>query len=892
MAGEKFYLDFISDGWGKVEINEPIGYSGTSFELKQKNKGYGRDIYFSGGETQYEFSYYRDHYLDKLLYYNHRFGFESKVNLIIQVSGIDNIVGELDFATATTDDLEYFKCKVIQNGDLQILKRRRETKVDIMSNTNVDGVTVDGFGLFPQNMLLKNKPTYQVSKWEELAGYNHRMVTKDSRRYTVNTSQNLIKSEINDSYTFFAVESNNFNDFELIKAKNNLKDIKINIKGCSGLLNTGESNSGNGYVNFELVLRYGNYIKGSPAVIGFSSHNPSLLEVISPAVPDIISHKKVLLTKSLDEGQTYSFSNLDFNYTIDSLNRDESIWLCYEFYLRQSSSNIGAKFFCDTSLNLKNIDITTISYAYNSITPTFRLIDVMRQVVKSTSGLDIIAPRFDIGGEFYDNRLFNGNFLRQITKNGFKISLEDIEKSLPELNCDYEIAHDGRIFFGTEKDFYTNIECGFFDNTQFSSMNKMANPRFTVNEFWFMYKKFQSLKENEEVNSADVIHGESKLTFFNKRVENKKEVSVEWCRDAFLIEENRRKSLEITTSTSSQNDDDIFAIDTIDTLADVPFTEVTELQHSFISNTQLSLKTNGDVNFISMGITVGSLFSINAPDQNAREYTVYEVSESELKITKNSGANLGNNNDGIRSTSYSYTLDKDYIPFTNYTNQKITAFNLQAPKDYSNLRYSIGQNTWNYWKEYIATCNFYWSDKKLQNSWYKNNPECTTVYQGKTIKEGDPFDTNGITPILTPFLFNDIIFCNVEFEDFIELQKRIRTDRGFIRCIDKNNRVIKVHPIDMKWEVSSKQLTIKGEERYEASDMTIETSNLFTLINNETRVKNLLWKIQNDKLSVYDMNRQRLYNERYWDVISVNNALPTSLSQLKEWMGLIGTEIE
>jgi len=872
MAGEKFYLDFISDGWGKVEINEPIGYSGTSFELKQKNKGYGRDIYFSGGETQYEFSYYRDHYLDKLLYYNHRFGFESKVNLIIQVLGIDNIVGELDFATASTDDLEYFKCKVIQNGDLQILKRRRETKVDIMSNTNVDGVTVDGFGLFPQNMLLKNKPTYQISNWECVPLYETIVAKTGSsaRRYNVfNPCLSILKSDINDTFTSFeAFNQTSPPEHLFITAKDNLKNIIINISDLSIHFDTDVDNGGNGYVNLQLKIKYGFTID--------------------------TSKEMVLLSVQKDEHESYDF-NGGIVKTIDSLQRGESIWI--DFYMKTVQSTdviIGGTPRFEVFLKIPKMktEITAISYAYNSITPTFRLVDVMRQVVKSTSGLDIIAPRFDIGGEFYDNRLFNGNFLRQITKKGFKISLEDIDKSLPELNCDYEIAHDGRIFFGTEKDFYTNIECGFFDNTQFSSMNKMANPRFTVNEFWFMYKKFQSLKENEEVNSADVIHGESKLTFFNKRVENKKEVSVEWCRDAFLIEENRRKSLEITTSTSSQNDDDIFAIDTIDTLEDVPLTEVTKLQHSFISTTQLSLRTNGDVNFISMGITVGSLFSINAPDQNAREYTVYEVSESELKITKNSGANLGNNNNGIRSTSYSYTLDKDYIPFTNYTNQKITAFNLQAPKDYSNLRYSIGQNTWNYWKEYIATCNFYWSDKKLQNSWYKNNPECTTVYQGKTIKEGDPFDTNGITPILTPFLFNDIIFCNVEFEDFIELQKRIRTDRGFIRCIDKNNRVIKVHPIDMKWEVSSKQLTIKGEERYEASDMTIETSNLFTLINNETRVKNLLWKIQNDKLSVYDMNRQRLYNERYWDVISVNNALPTSLSQLKEWMGLIGAEIE
>jgi len=79
-----------------------------------------------------------------------------------------------------------------------------------------------------------------------------------------------------------------------------------------------------------------------------------------------------------------------------------------------------------------------------------------------------------------------------------------------------------------------------------------------VNEFGFKYNNYQSQKENEELNSADTIHGESKFVFFNKSVENKKEVEVEWTRDAFLIEETRKKALVIEENTASQNDDTIF----------------------------------------------------------------------------------------------------------------------------------------------------------------------------------------------------------------------------------------------------------------------------------------------------------------------------------------------
>jgi len=163
--GELFYLNFKSDGFGKVEINEPIGFDACDFQLQQKDKGYARDISFSGGENNFEFVDYRDHNLGQLLYYAHYFGFESKVDLIIQISGIDNIIGELDFATAITDDLTYFRCKVIQQSDFQIIKRRKAIKVDLLSNRDVNGNSIEP--LVPQNTLLLAKPVAQKSEWTQ-----------------------------------------------------------------------------------------------------------------------------------------------------------------------------------------------------------------------------------------------------------------------------------------------------------------------------------------------------------------------------------------------------------------------------------------------------------------------------------------------------------------------------------------------------------------------------------------------------------------------------------------------------------------------------------------------------------------------------------------------------
>jgi len=863
---ELFYLNFKSDGFGKVLINEPIGYASCDFQLQQKDKGYARDISFSGGENNFEFVDHRDHNLGQLLYYAHYFGFESKVDLIIEINGINNIIGELDFATAVTDDLTYFKCKVIQQSDYQIVKRRKSIKVDLLSNRDVDGNPIEP--LIPQNMLLLAKPVVQKSVWEQPTLYNDRLVSADLVYFLINPCQNLISYGIEDSFTFFQIKKSQDNnpwtvsDFLLLTAKNNQKNINISIKDLVIQFTTEVDNGGNGFVDFALEVRSG---------LTYDT-----------------AKKQILLSTTKTENQSYNYAgNLDVK--IESLQRGESIWINFVAKVRQSAvAPFGTPLF-KVFLGISNMKttITTESTAYNSITPSLRLIDVMNQVTKSISGLTVIAPEFANGGRFFDNRLFNGNFLRNIIDKSFYVSLEDIEKSITEMNADYEIQSDGRVFFGTESTFYRYVECGFFDNTQFSEMTKTFNPRFAVNEFNYGYKNYQSLKENEEPNSADTVHGESKWSFFNKMVENKKEVAIEWTRDAFLIESNRRKSLEITEQTASQNDDTLFCIDTIDTIKNKTFNEATELQHTFdLSSSNLILRNKGEVNFVVLGIQAGTNFIIKAPDANTGTYTVSSVSNNELALTKVGSFVISASGDGSRLTNYTYTLNATAIPFTNYTNQNFSLItNLNTPDSYSNLRYSVRRNINNFWQSYLATCNLYHKEKNVLNTWYKNNGDCTTVYLGETVTEKS--DLLPINPILSPFLYNDIVFANVELEDFIILQNSIRTDRGFIRTIDNNDRVIKIYPITMKWEVLSKQLTIKAEEKFEPKTMEINTQNGFILINNETRVLTLNYKIEDNKVAVFDANRQRLYNSVFWNNISINGSLSDTIETLESRLDLL-----
>ena len=67
---------------------------------------------------------------------------------------------------------------------------------------------------------------------------------------------------------------------------------------------------------------------------------------------------------------------------------------------------------------------------------------------------------------------------------------------------------------------------------------------------------------------------------------------------------------------------------------------------------------------------------------------------------------------------------------------------------------------------------------------------------------------------LMEFRYNDVIFSNVEFSDFIALQSAIRTNRGYIKTKDNNGNILKLYPTVMKYDNLSKELNIKGEEKY------------------------------------------------------------------------------
>ena len=93
MAGEKFKLNFISNGEGVKYIDEPEGHDAADYVLEQESGRLGRDVSFAGGEVNFTFYRNGDHELDLILYYFETFGWESEITLTIEKNGIDYSYG-------------------------------------------------------------------------------------------------------------------------------------------------------------------------------------------------------------------------------------------------------------------------------------------------------------------------------------------------------------------------------------------------------------------------------------------------------------------------------------------------------------------------------------------------------------------------------------------------------------------------------------------------------------------------------------------------------------------------------------------------------------------------------------------------------------------------------
>ena len=135
-------------------------------------------------------------------------------------------MGDLDFKEAETDEITYFKCKVVQDSIQALIKKRMDIKVDCFSDRTLDNEPITP--LLAENVLIKAKPVVQRSKWttptQQLIG------TESGLQRFTNFTNNVVESDIKNTLSFIQESYTGApfgEDFRYIRAVDNLSNVQV-----------------------------------------------------------------------------------------------------------------------------------------------------------------------------------------------------------------------------------------------------------------------------------------------------------------------------------------------------------------------------------------------------------------------------------------------------------------------------------------------------------------------------------------------------------------------------------------------------------------------------------------------------------------------------------------
>ena len=766
----RFFLDFLSDNTGRIEICEPIGFDASNLTLEQENGRLGRDVSFAGGDIDLEFEALIEiggltHQFDNLIRYYNTFGFESNVRFIINTNNVDKIIGELDYKQSETDIIKTFKCKIIQDSLQARVKRRSDVNVDLFSDTDVDGNPIEP--LATESILLKAAPLMQSSEWsspEEPTSF-----TSDGNDPTrvIGFSTNIINSEIGGTLSpFFGYEEdNNFAEqCVYITATENLSNIRVDIPEFDLRINDVNSNG-----NARLFYRVGS---------DFNTATDNLISVL-PINTDI---------------------DTNFSFDINNINRDESLWI-YIFV-----TNLDDFSFVD--INRTNVIITATETSVDSITQSVRLVDVMQQVVRSISGADIIAPEFR--GQFLNQFLFTGSLIRGIQDREFNISLDDILDGIKEFNGDYEVTPDGRVFFGIYDEFYTDNSLATFKQPAHLEFTSSFNERYEINQINYEYENYEE-GNNDAINqSYEGVHTECQMLLPNEMVQNNKEVNNPWGRDPFWIEKIRRQGIEVSEDVSQEQDNDIAIISIIESDGVINRQEGFLLRHSISNISVLTLNNDGSFSFDLLGISVNDTITLTG--ENAGSYIVGSFTAGSISLLP-VAPTPNPTFEGQSFTEISYNVTS-----TNLITETNELFDFiegsTAPEGFANMRFTPKRNIINFYGSYLATASFYKQGGTITNTKFIHNGDFTTSLSSEdfNIREDQDLEVDSLpAPILKPIKVTSEVFT--DFDTVWALMNNLRSVRGYISLINTNDTETKVHPTSLVFDWARQVLQIDGEVR-------------------------------------------------------------------------------
>lgn len=841
----------------EVEVLEPIGFDASNFVIEQGN--YARDTFTFNDKVDFTFYdekgdelevprtlnngvilSHQESGLRFLIEENKRNGTESIVKYKLQLDNIDFSIAQLDFGEAETDNTSYFKCKLIQDTKKALIKKRNTIKVDAFSNKDLDDNTITPINT--QRLLLRSLPIYGVSTWESPEGWvslglpTHPFT---DLYYYYNPCKQSIIYEIENSLSWLnALTVSNFDDYDsmaefaVLEAVEQLTNVKIEITD---------------FLYFQTV--FGSAESSFRIVWGYST----LFPIGAHAVYD----------SGVMFGGSFAY-NSDITYTIPAVPKGAKVWILGRTRVGPGSASTFQ------TISAFNTKISATSTAIDTVIESVRYIDLIKQNYKGiASSLPVNAPKFDVGGEFYNNFCYTGKLIRQIKDKPFYLELKETVDSLMEFNGDAQI-NDDEVFIGQYEDFYQNIDMGGFLIAPDKDLKYTKNDRYLINEFELGYERFED--ERGERQTLQSIHTTSQWFIPANNSMNKKDVKTPFSRDAKRIESIKRRNTRISDD-ANDTDDEIFISDII-SLPPGARKKFTAFLRYSSNGSRVVLLSDDSFSWNLLGFNVGDTIKINGNNVVVESYTAREIVVIYTAVV----------NTGEMVFIIDYPLTN--VSYVTRTNEGlIYSANLPSADRYGNLRYSIKRNM-RFWYAYLATAGKFIVEKSIKNTFFRNNGDCTTQFTGEPapIKENDPIAIADITDykILNQNIINTTVTVN--FDDAKELIVKSQNDRGFVRVQDQEGRIVKgyIKKFDHNWKYNELKLTL--EEKNESDFLIIDYSG-GTLTINEVGyptkiVTEKMYNIFNGFIQFFDENNINLCNRTYFDKVKYNGVIYNSIDEL------------
>ena len=878
--GFRHYLKFYDFDMDWYEIAEPVGFDGAKYVKKQLANRWTRDVeYFAiDGLTfpdafgdilvaprvynpQGDLSNYMDYGLWFLLENRRLKGSEMKVGYKISRNGVDFREFELDNRDDNlTDGETYYKAKLVEIGIVADHFRNLKNTFDAFSDKNFKDEII--IPIVPFNYLVKATPLNVKSGFKMPSNYSYiKNNTSVEFAYVVaiNPSQLINPSEINNTLGWVSQADITFNNFGLVQAVVDTKNVKINI-------------------DIDFDYRFTGVFVGTPPVswgdilFEFNMYIDTSITYLSTPYQTFVS----ILSIGDDDPNMNGTVTQSFSVELDDLPVGQKIFILYRVIL-------GTNRRIELLYRKNDITIEAIETELDLVCPAVRYIDLIKQGGKFVNNLPVIAPRFDVGGQFYSQAVFSRSLLEQ--RKEMYSTNEDLQQSLQEYCADVEISKDN-IDIRQHQDFYENHEIASFLVIPSEDYTEPYDEYYLINNFNFGYKNFE--QDRTTKNTVKSFHTSSEWLPKNERSDKNKKIENELIRDPFLKQTTFNLAIK-NPSTSTEKDEKLFIEDMVTLAPNSSRTFVRTLLMRWNAGkleilNRNTLGTNDDaiLNWNNLGLGIGLSFEIISGGNNGN-YTIFSINDigTILTLTPIGSISQVTGNRTIRM--------KHFYSNVQFQTRTDEGFSI-APKDYSNLAYTIKRNIINYWKYYLATATIY-CKKDIVNSFFKNFGKLETQLLTETtpvIEDATILYDSLPEPLVEPITIKAKIVA--QYEDVLQYLENYRTIKGYVRLFTPTGKVLKVYPKDFQYTLSSSEAVIQGEKKYETQYLKIDiVGNIVNVDDAPYDLQGVAewFRTQNDYIQLYDKKSNPLSNFYRYDFVLLNGIHYNSINELVIQLNLV-----